>query len=66
MMWTPKSSLFLAGSCLTAISATGAIFELSSGQPDWGVLPTAILLGVCAPLVVIFFLAAVKDARANL
>ncbi|MGD1905844.1 MAG: hypothetical protein ACFB0C_07615 [Leptolyngbyaceae cyanobacterium] len=65
-MYTPKSGLFLAGSCLAAISATGAVFQLSSGQPDWGVLPTAALLGVCAPAVVVFFWAAVKDARANL
>ncbi|NJL87919.1 MAG: hypothetical protein HC886_21180 [Leptolyngbyaceae cyanobacterium SM1_1_3] len=62
---TPKSSVLLAGACLAAISAVAAIFELSSGEPDWGATPTILLLAVCVPLVGIFFYAAVKDARAN-
>ncbi|NEQ31052.1 MAG: hypothetical protein F6K04_08615 [Leptolyngbya sp. SIO4C5] len=62
---TPKSGLFLAGACLAAISAVAAIFELSSGEPDWGATPTIALLAVCVPLVVLFFIAAVRDARAN-
>jgi hypothetical protein len=55
----------LAGSCVAAIAAVGSVFELSSGSPDWGTLPTAIVLGLCRPLVVVFFYAAVKDAKAN-
>ncbi|MBF2034526.1 MAG: hypothetical protein IGR92_03370 [Leptolyngbyaceae cyanobacterium T60_A2020_046] len=66
MVWTPKSGLFLLGSCLAAISAVAAAFELASGQPDWGVGPTIALLGACIPAVIGFFYAAVKDARANL
>ena len=62
---TPKSGVFLAGSCVAAIAAVGSIFELSSGSPDWGTVPTSVILGICAPLVGILFYAAVKDARAN-
>ncbi len=65
-MLTPKSGLFLAGSCILAIAAVGCIFELSSGQPDFGVLPTTVILVVSVPLGVFLFLAAVRDARANL
>lgn len=62
---TPKSGLFLGGSCVAAIAAVGSIFELSSGQPDLGVTPTAAVLALCIPLTGLFFYAAVKDARAN-
>lgn len=62
---TPKSSLLLAGSCLAAIAAVGSIFELSSGSPDWGTVPTTVILGLCVPLVGGLFYAAVKDAKAN-
>lgn len=63
---TPKSGVFLAGSCVAAIAAVGSIFELSSGQPDWGTLPTTAVLALSLPLVALLFYAAVKDARANL
>jgi hypothetical protein len=63
---TPKSGLFLGGSCITAIAAVGSVFELSSGQPDFGVQTTAIILALSIPLTVLFFIAAVKDARANI
>jgi hypothetical protein len=62
---TPKSGIFLAGSCVAAIAAVGSIFELSSGAPDWGTGPTTVVLGLCVPLVGVLFYAAVKDARAN-
>ncbi|MBE9109452.1 hypothetical protein IQ273_08485 [Nodosilinea sp. LEGE 07298] len=62
---TPKSGLFLAGSCIAAIAAVGSIFELSSGSPDWGTVPTTVVLGLCVPLVGVLFYAAVKDAKAN-
>jgi hypothetical protein len=62
---TPKSGVFLAGSCVAAIAAVGSIFELSSGSPDWGTVPTTVVLGLCVPLVGVLFYAAVKDARAN-
>lgn len=62
---TPKSGLFLAGSCIAGIAAVGSVFELSSGNPDWGTIPTTIILGLCVPLVGVLFYAAVKDAKAN-
>jgi hypothetical protein len=63
---TPKSGLFLGGSCVTAIAAVGSIFELSYGQPDLGVQATAIILILSIPLTGLFFFAAVRDARANI
>ncbi|MEO1093611.1 MAG: hypothetical protein AAFX01_01760 [Cyanobacteria bacterium J06638_28] len=66
MVWTPKSGLFLLCSCVAAIAAVGSVFELSSGQPDWGTTPTSVVLALSIPLVGIFFYAAVRDARANM
>jgi hypothetical protein len=63
---TPKSGLFLGGSCITAIAAVGSIFELTSGQPDLGVQVTAIILALSIPLTGLFFIVAVRDARANI
>lgn len=62
---TPKSGLFLAGSCIAAIAAVGSIFELSSGNPQLGSLITGIILTASVPLTGLFFYAAVRDARAN-
>lgn len=63
---TPKSGLFLACSCIAAIAAVGSIFELSSGQPDLGNQVTSIILAASIPLTGLFFVAAVKDAKANM
>lgn len=62
---TPKSGLFLVGSCVAAIAAVGSVFELASGEPDLGGLATSIILAITIPLGVIFFYAAVRDANAN-
>jgi hypothetical protein len=62
---TPKSGVFLAGSCVAAIAAVGSIFELSSGQPQLGSVVTSVILVLAVPLTGIFFYAAVQDARAN-
>ncbi len=62
---TPKSGLFLSGSCVTAIAAVGSIFELASGEPDLGGISTTIILVISIPLTVLLFLAAVRDANAN-
>jgi hypothetical protein len=62
---TPKSGVFLGGSCIAAIAAVGSIFELASGNPDLGGLATGVILAISIPLTAIFFLAAVRDARAN-
>ena len=65
MVGTPLSNLLLAGCCIAAIAAVGSVFELSSGQPDLGVLPTSIILSLSIPVAVALFYAAVKVARAN-
>lgn len=65
-MMTPKSGAFLGIACLTAIAAVGSMFELSSGDPDWGTAPTAVILALSIPAGVLSFMAAVKDARANM
>jgi hypothetical protein len=63
---TPKSGLFLAGACVAAIAAVGCIFELFSGRPELGDLTTKAILVASVPLGIVLFIAAVRDARANL
>jgi len=62
---TPKSGVFLAGSCVAAIAAVGSIFELSSGVPDLGTTVTGVILAFSVPASALLFYAAVLDARAN-
>jgi hypothetical protein len=62
---TPKSGVFLGGSCVAAIAAVGSVFELSSGDPQLGGILTGVILAASVPLAAIFFYAAVLDARAN-
>jgi uncharacterized membrane protein YfbV (UPF0208 family) len=62
---TPKSGIFLLGSCIAAIAATGCVFELTSGDPDLGNTVTTAILAASIPLTALFFWAAVKDTRAN-
>ena len=62
---TPKSGLFLGGSCVAAIAAVGAIFELASGEPDLGGLVTVIILVISIPLGGYLFYAAVRNANPN-
>jgi hypothetical protein len=65
MIYTPKSGLFLLGSCVAAIASVGSVFELTSGAPQLGNLATGSILAAGIPLTVLFFYAAVKDAREN-
>ncbi|MDJ1183298.1 hypothetical protein [Roseofilum casamattae] len=65
MALTPKSALLLAVSCVAAIAVIGCIFELSSGEPDLGVVVTSAILALCIPLTGWSFFAAVQDANAN-
>lgn len=65
MMMTPKSGLFLGGSCVSAIAAVGSIFELSSGNPDLGTSLTSIILAASVPICGLLFYAAIRDANAN-
>lgn len=63
---TPKSGVFLLGSCIAAIAGVGSVFELSSGVPQLGNVATGVILVASIPLTVVFFLAAVQDTRANM
>jgi len=65
MGMTPKSGVFLLGSCIAAIAAVGSVFELTSGQPDLGNLTTTIILITAIPVTGLLFWAAVVDTRAN-
>jgi len=62
---TPKSSILLLVSCISAIASVGSIFELTSGTPELGQNITSLILGFCIPLTIVSFIFAVKDARAN-
>lgn len=62
---TPKSALFLSGSCVAAIAAVGSVFELASGEPELGSLVTSIILSISIPLVGLFFYAAVRNANTH-
>jgi len=65
MVGTPKSSLFLGGSCIAGIAAVGSVFELSSGEPQLGGLITTVILGLSLPLGIFLFFAAIREAQAN-
>lgn len=63
---TPKSGVFLLGSCISAIAAVGSVFELSSGTPDLGNNTTSAILAACIPLTALCFWVAVQDTRAKM
>lgn len=62
---TPKSTVYLGSSCVAFIAAVGSIFELTSGQPDFGYLLTAIILAISIPVGAYCFFAAAEDVKAN-
>ncbi|MEE3716880.1 hypothetical protein V2H45_09000 [Tumidithrix elongata RA019] len=61
-----KSQLLLGVSIITAIAFVGCIFELSSGEPQWGSLATWSILVASLPITVFCFLTAVKLAKASM
>ncbi len=63
---TPKSGVFLLGSCITAIAAVGSVFELSSGSPELGSQITSSILMATIPLTVLLFWAAVRDTKSSM
>ncbi len=65
MGMTPKSGVFLMGSCICAIAAVGSIFELAYGHPTYGVAATTAILIASIPLTALFFWVAVQDTKAN-
>jgi len=60
-----KGQLFLGLSIVAAIAFVGCIFELSSGEPELGKIPTLMILGASLPLSIFSFFQAVKLARAS-
>jgi len=61
-----RAQLLLGVAIIAAIAFVGCIFELSSGNPNWGQTATwSILLG-SVPVGVFCFITAVKLARASL
>ncbi|MFM2429044.1 MAG: hypothetical protein RLZZ511_257 [Cyanobacteriota bacterium] len=65
-MMTPKSGLFLAIACICGVAAVGSVFEITSGQPDFGMTATIAILAASVPVGITAFVVAVKDAKANM
>jgi hypothetical protein len=65
-MMTPKSGLFLAIACICGVAAVGSVFEITSGEPDFGMTPTIVILAASIPVGIAAFVVAVKDAKANM
>jgi hypothetical protein len=65
-MMTPKSGLFLAIACICGVAAVGSVFEITSGEPDFGMNPTIVIMALSIPVGIAAFVAAVKDAKANM
>jgi uncharacterized protein (DUF983 family) len=61
-----KSQLFLASSFVSAIAFVGCVFELTSGEPQWGQTVTWGILVVSVPITVVMFVTAVKMAKTAL
>lgn len=61
-----KAQLFLGMSVIAAIAFVGCIFEITSGEPKWGTMPTVSILGLSLPLTIWAFLQAVKLAKASM
>ncbi len=62
-MYTPVTGFCLLGASISAIAAVGSVFELTSGDPEWGTLTTGSILAASIPLTVILFLTAVKNSK---
>jgi hypothetical protein len=61
-----KAQLFLGLSVIAAIAFVGCIFELASGEPQWGKALTISILAVSLPLTIMTFLQAVKLAKSSM
>lgn len=61
-----EAQLFLGMSVIAAIAFVGCIFELSSGDPQWGKTLTVTILAISLPLTVMTFWQAVKLAKSSM
>ncbi len=62
---TPKSGVCLLLCCITAIAGVGSVFELSSGNTEFGNIVTGLIISASIPLTAILFWVAVQDTKAN-
>jgi F0F1-type ATP synthase membrane subunit c/vacuolar-type H+-ATPase subunit K len=61
-MYTPIAGVCLLGASISAIAAVGSVFEIASGNPEWGMLTTGGILAASIPMTVVLFLTAVKNS----
>lgn len=61
-----KAQLLLGAAIVCAIAFVGSIYELSSGNPDWGSNITWVILGISLPFCIGCFGLAVKLAKASM
>jgi hypothetical protein len=61
-MYTPIAGVCLLGASISAIAAVGSVFEIASGNPEWGMMTTGSILAASIPLTVILFVTAVKNS----
>lgn len=61
-MYTPIAGVCLLGASICAIAAVGSVFEIASGNPEWGMLTTGGILAASIPMTVVLFLTAVKNS----
>lgn len=65
MVIPTKSGVLLALSCIAAIACVGCVFELSSGDPTYGMTTTIGILALSLPVSVWSFIEAAKAAKAG-
>ncbi len=61
-----KAQLLLGAAIVAAIAFVGCIYELSSGEPDWGTTITWGILAVSLPICIGCFVLAVQLAKASM
>jgi hypothetical protein len=61
--YTPLGGICLLAACVSAVAAVGSVFELSSGEPDYGVPITATILAISIPLCIGLFYVAVRSTN---
>ncbi len=61
-----KAQLLLGAAIVAAIAFVGCIYELSSGEPDWGAGITWGILALSLPICVACFVGAVQLAKASM
>eukprot|EP00808_Paulinella_micropora_P026077 g39239.t1 len=55
-----KSYALLGVTSVASIAGVGSVFELTSGHPQWGTVPTALIMVASLPVGAYSFLSALK------